>query len=75
MQRGAAFEVAERAVQGSVQWLRRAIETTGALIVAIGIVIALWPEGLAGRESRIACARTEEAARPCLLRRCVCRVT
>ncbi|HEX8831525.1 MAG TPA: DUF1622 domain-containing protein [Longimicrobium sp.] len=42
MEQGAAFEVAERTVQASVQWLRLAIETTGALIVAIGIVIALW---------------------------------
>lgn len=42
MDQGASFEAAERAVQASVQWLRLAIETTGALIVALGIVIALW---------------------------------
>jgi len=42
MENGAAFDAAERAVQQSVQWLRLAIETTGALIVALGIVLALY---------------------------------
>jgi uncharacterized membrane protein len=42
MEHGTAFSAAETAVQQSVQWLRLAIETTGALIVALGIVIALW---------------------------------
>ena len=39
---GGPFELAEGTVQQSVQWLRLAVETTGALIVALGIVIALW---------------------------------
>jgi uncharacterized membrane protein len=42
MEHGTTFGAAETAVQQSVQWLRLAIETTGALIVALGIVIALW---------------------------------
>ena len=42
MENGQAFEAAETVVQQSVQWLRLAIETTGALIIAIGVVIALW---------------------------------
>ena len=39
---GGPFSFAEGTVQQSVQWLRLAVETTGAFIVALGIVIALW---------------------------------
>lgn len=35
-----AFTVTELAVQEGVRWLRLAIETTGAVIVALGLVIA-----------------------------------
>jgi len=37
----APFEMAEATVQQAVQWLRLAIETTGGLIVALGVVISL----------------------------------
>jgi uncharacterized membrane protein len=36
------FEVAELNVQQAVQWIRLAIEATGALIVSLGVLIALW---------------------------------
>lgn len=39
---GGPFSLVEETVQQSVQWLRLAVETTGAFIVALGIVIALW---------------------------------
>ena len=35
------FEVAERTVQQAVGWLRLIIESTGAAIIALGLVIAL----------------------------------
>ncbi len=34
-----AFEAAERTVEQAVQWLRLVIESTGALIIAIGLVV------------------------------------
>jgi uncharacterized membrane protein len=37
-----AFDVAEVQVQQAVQWLRLAIEATGAVIVSLGVAIALW---------------------------------
>jgi uncharacterized membrane protein len=37
----APFEMAEATVQQAVQWLRLAIETTGGLIVALGVAISL----------------------------------
>jgi len=36
------FAQVEATVEHAVQWLRLAVETTGVLIVALGIVIALW---------------------------------
>jgi uncharacterized membrane protein len=39
---GGAFEVAQSNVEQAVQWLRLAIEATGAVIVALGVMIALW---------------------------------
>ena len=39
---GPGFEVAERAVQQAVQWLRLIIESTGAVIIALGLVIAAY---------------------------------
>lgn len=37
-----AFEGAERVVQQAVQWLRLAIESTGAVIIALGLVVAAY---------------------------------
>jgi uncharacterized membrane protein len=37
---GPAFDAAERTVEQAVQWLRLIIESTGAVIIAIGVVIA-----------------------------------
>ena len=42
MRAGGPFQQVEGAVEHSVQWLRLVVETTGALIVALGIVLALW---------------------------------
>ena len=39
---GGPFERMEGTVEQAVQWLRLVVETTGALIVALGIVLALW---------------------------------
>lgn len=36
------FAQVEGTVEQAVQWLRLAVETTGVLIVALGIVVALW---------------------------------
>lgn len=33
---------AEAWIQNTVQWLRLAVETTGALVIGIGILVALW---------------------------------
>jgi uncharacterized membrane protein len=41
MDRAPDFELVERTVQQAVQWLRLAIEGIGALIIALGLVIAL----------------------------------
>ena len=42
MEPSTPFELTERAVVQAVQWLRLAIETTGAVIIALGVVIALY---------------------------------
>ena len=42
MEPSAQFEVTERVVVEAVRWLRLAIESTGALIIALGLCIALW---------------------------------
>jgi uncharacterized membrane protein len=39
---GSAFETAELNVQAAVQWLRLAIEATGAVIVLLGVLLAGW---------------------------------
>jgi uncharacterized membrane protein len=41
MEPSARFELAEGAVEAGVRWLRLAIETIGAAIIALGLVIAL----------------------------------
>lgn len=38
----APFALTESAVQEAVRWLRLAIETTGALIIALGLVISIY---------------------------------
>jgi uncharacterized membrane protein len=42
MEANTPFESAERAVQHAVGWLRLIIESTGAAIIALGLVIALY---------------------------------
>ena len=42
MEPNTPFELTERTVQQAVQWLRLAIETTSAIIIALGLVIALY---------------------------------
>lgn len=42
MEPSTAFQLTERAVEQGVQWLRLAIETAGAAIIALGVVISLW---------------------------------
>jgi uncharacterized membrane protein len=37
-----AFDVAERIVESAVGWLRLIIESTGALIIGLGLVIAFY---------------------------------
>jgi uncharacterized membrane protein len=37
-----SFDVAEQVVQSTVGWLRLIIESTGALIIGIGLVIAFY---------------------------------
>ena len=42
----------EEWIQNIVQWLRLGVETTGAIVIAIGILVALWAfaRALAARE-------------------------
>ena len=42
MEPSTPFQLTERAVEHGVQWLRLAIETAGATIIALGVVISLW---------------------------------
>jgi uncharacterized membrane protein len=42
MEHGDAFDVAERAVQHGVEWLRLGVETIGALVIAAGIFAAIF---------------------------------
>jgi uncharacterized membrane protein len=44
-----SFDVAEHVVQSTVGWLRLIIESTGALIIGIGLVIAFYAFVLAFR--------------------------
>jgi uncharacterized membrane protein len=37
-----AFEVAEPAINAAVQWLRLAVEAVGALVIGIGVVLAIY---------------------------------
>ncbi|CAA9344652.1 MAG: hypothetical protein AVDCRST_MAG11-3159 [uncultured Gemmatimonadaceae bacterium] len=41
MEPSTPFQLTERAVEHGVQWLRLVIETTGAAIIALGVVMAL----------------------------------
>lgn len=37
-----AFELTEPAINAAVQWLRLAVEAVGALVIGIGILLAIW---------------------------------
>lgn len=37
-----AFGEAEAAVQAAVQWLRLGVESVGAAVVGVGVVVAIW---------------------------------
>ncbi|CAA9298956.1 MAG: hypothetical protein AVDCRST_MAG11-682 [uncultured Gemmatimonadaceae bacterium] len=41
MEPGTPYQLTERAVEHGVQWLRLGIETIGAAIIAVGVVVAL----------------------------------
>ncbi len=45
--------IAEEWIQNAVQWLRLGVETTGAIVIGIGILVALWAflRAMAARES------------------------
>ncbi len=37
-----AFEITEPAINAAVQWLRLAVEAVGALVIGIGVVLAIY---------------------------------
>lgn len=37
-----AFELAEPAINAAVQWLRLAVEAVGAIVIGIGVVLAIY---------------------------------
>ena len=42
MEKALLFDRAEASVQTGVEWLRLVIESMGALVIAVGIVVAIW---------------------------------
>jgi len=36
------FQLAEEFIRGATQWLKLSIETTGVIIIGIGVAVALW---------------------------------
>ena len=37
-----AFEIAEPAINAAVQWLRLGVEATGAIVIGIGVILAIF---------------------------------